>query len=225
MSLWVLIPVKPFREGKSRLASVLNPQERERLNRWLLRHVLRTVQEVPQVFRVMVISRDPAVLRAAREWGAHTLQESGATGLNETLTRATLVLEKRGLRRALVLPADLPRLTPEDVQEVIHGLYRHPYAGQMPFMVIAPDRYHSGTNALLLDPVQDHEFAFGPGSFIKHIARARQQGRFVVVVERPGLAYDLDAPEDLTLVAHAFPHWQARLVSGYGENRDGPLAK
>ncbi len=214
MALWVLVPVKPFREGKSRLASVLNPQERERLNRWLLRHVLETLRQVPEVFRVLVISRDPAVLSMARELDAQTLQESGAPGLNETLTRAVHLLEPRGLRRALVLPADLPLLTPQDVQALIQALHASPLVGEAPLMVIAPDRHHSGTNALLLDPVQGHRFAFGPGSFIHHIRQARQQGRFVQVVERPGLSYDLDHPYDLDLVRHVFPQWAVRAVVG-----------
>ncbi len=214
MSLWVLIPVKPFREGKSRLATVLNPDERERLNRWLLQHVLQTLQQVPGILRVLVISRDPGVLALARREGAQTLQESRTTTLNATLHRAVAFLRARGLTQALILPADLPQLTPDDVEALLEALDRGPFASNQPRLVIAPDRYHMGTNALALDPVENHEFAFGPGSFYKHIAAARRAGRFVHVVERPGLAYDLDQPEDLSLVAHVFPQWQARALSG-----------
>ncbi len=214
MALWVLIPVKPFREGKSRLAAVLNPEERERLNRWLLQHVLQTLRQVPGLLHILVISRDPGVLALARREGAQTLQESSATTLNATLRRAVTFLRGRGMQRALILPADLPHLTPEDVEALLDALNRRP-AEDTPLLVIAPDRHHMGTNALALDPVENHEFAFGPGSFYKHIAAARQAGRFVHVVERPGLAYDLDQPEDLSLVAHVFPQWQARALSGF----------
>lgn len=211
-SVWVVIPVKPFREGKSRLAGVLNPEERERLNRWLLQHVLRTVQAVESPVRVLVVSRDPGVLSAARQEGAQTLLESGATTLNRTLQRTVALLRGQGMQTMLVLPADLPRVTAEDVQLLLEELEK-PLGDHPGRLVIAPDHLHQGTNALGLAPADEgYTFAFGPGSFYQHIAQARRQGRFVQVVDRPGLAYDLDLPEDLHWVTHVFPQWQARVL-------------
>ena len=40
-------------------------------------------------------------------------------------------------------------------------------------------------------------FAFGPDSFAKHRAAAQAIGSNPEVVERPGLAFDLDSPADL----------------------------
>src|SRR5512136_513969 len=114
MTLWAIVPVKPLRIGKSRLAGVLTQDERADLNRRLLDHTLGTLTAIPEIEQVLVISRDPAALALAREHGARTVQEDGSPHLNLALTRATLLVKNYNLRGVLVVPADLPLLTRED---------------------------------------------------------------------------------------------------------------
>ncbi len=68
-------------------------------------------------------------------------------------------------------------------------------------MVISPDRHRQGTNALLVCPAGVIEYEFGPGSFQRHCARARQAGAHLEICELPSLALDMDLPEDLELVS------------------------
>ena len=69
-----------------------------------------------------------------------------------------------------------------------------------PVVVVAPDRRHQGTNALLVCPAGLIEYDFGPGSFQRHCERARQVGARLEILELPSLALDMDLPEDLDLV-------------------------
>src|SRR5262249_49759308 len=71
------------------------------------------------------------------------------------------------------------------------------------YMVIAPDRHGSGTNALLLRASAAFDFQFGEGSCEKHLAAASGRGWRIEVCRRPELAFDLDTPEDLV----ACPDW------------------
>ena len=64
-------------------------------------------------------------------------------------------------------------------------------------MAIAPDRTGSGTNGLALRPPEIIGFHFGAGSREAHETAARAAGVAAVIVDRPGLAFDLDTPEDL----------------------------
>jgi len=216
VTLWLILPVKPFREGKSRLAGWLTPDEREQINRWLLQRTLRIVSQVPEVDEVLVVSRDSHVLTVARAWGARTLYEGSKTDLNGTLNRTALLLASLRIARMLVLPVDLPRLTVEDVATLAQMLKR-PLHNPVGRMVIAPDHARQGTNALGLTPPRGHTFAFGPGSFWRHVMRAREQGREVHIVERPTLAQDLDWPEDLYLLREAFPHLVQRVYEHLAE--------
>ena len=194
MALWAIVPVKPLRRGKSRLAGVLTPEERNDLNRRLLTHTLETLNAIPEIEQVLVISRDQAALSLAREHGARTVLENGAPELNVALARATIVVKNYATRGLLIVPADLPLISPEDVNAMLD------IAVDPPVVVLAPDHRRQGTNALLVCPVGLIEYDFGPGSFQRHCERALQAGARLEILELPSLALDMDMPEDLEMV-------------------------
>jgi 2-phospho-L-lactate guanylyltransferase len=146
MSLWAIVPVKPLRRGKSRLSSVLSEDERTVLNRSMLVNTIKTLKDVPEIDVILVVSRDPAALALAREFNARTVLEDGSPELNTALRRASKVAQAYQANEILVLPADLPLVKPEDIQEFL----RH--SGQPPEVIISPDRRRDGTNALFISP-------------------------------------------------------------------------
>ncbi|HEY3474533.1 MAG TPA: 2-phospho-L-lactate guanylyltransferase [Anaerolineales bacterium] len=194
MTLWAIVPVKPLRRGKSRLAGTLTEDERTELNRSLLQNTLKTFSDLKEVEEVLVISRDPQALAIARQYGARTVREDGQPELNTALKRATVIAQVYATRGVLVLPADLPLVTRNDVLTLIER------AGEPPAVVIAPDRHGNGTNALLISPAGLIEYDFGDDSFHRHCQRAREAGARLEIVDLPTLGLDLDLPEDLDLV-------------------------
>ena len=195
MALWAIVPVKPLRRGKSRLATVLNPEERAGLNQALLVHTLDTLRATPEIEQILVVSRDTAALALAREHGARTVQEDGAPQLNLALARATVVARNYATRGVLIIPADLPLLTPHDIRYMLE------FAKEPPVVVVAPDHRRKGTNALLVCPVGLIDYDFGPDSFQRHCERAQKAGARLEICELPSLALDMDLPEDLELVS------------------------
>jgi 2-phospho-L-lactate guanylyltransferase len=194
MTLWAIVPVKPLRRGKSRLAGTLTEDERTELNRALLQHTLETLSDQPGLDEVLVVSRDPNALSIARELGARTVQEDSQSQLNSALRRATVVAQIYATHGVLILPADLPMVTREDIQTLLDRAVRPPV------VVIAPDRHGRGTNALLIAPPGLIEYDFGENSFQRHCEQARHAGARLEVVELPSLGLDLDLPEDFELV-------------------------
>ncbi len=194
MTLWAIVPVKPLRRGKSRLAGALSEDERTELNRSLLQNTLKTLSELKEVEEVLVISRDPHALTIARNYGARTVREDGQPELNTALKRATVVAQVYATGAVLILPADLPLVKSEDVLALIER------AGEPPSVVIAPDRHGTGTNALLISPSGLIEYDFGENSFQRHCQRAQEAGARLEIVNLPSLGLDLDLPEDLELV-------------------------
>lgn len=187
MSTLVIIPAKPYAEAKSRLASCLSAEQRRALSRYLL---LRTVRlAAAATGKVLVISRDPALLDEARAAGAMGLLEE-QIGLNPALEQATHFARHGAARAVLVLPADLPLLTSQDIEGILAC------ATRPPMVAIAPCRHGVGTNALLICPPGLVGYAFGPDSFRVHRAAAEASGAQVRVVRSPGLAFDLDTTED-----------------------------
>ncbi len=194
MTLWAIVPVKPLRRGKSRLAGTLSEDERTELNRSLLQNTLKTLSELKEVEEVLVVSRDPQALTIARNYGARTVREDGQPELNTALKRATVIAQVYATGAVLILPADLPLITAQDVHTLIAR------AGEPPCVVIAPDRHGTGTNALLISPSGLIEYDFGENSFQRHCRRAREAGARLEIVDLPSLGLDLDLPEDLELV-------------------------
>jgi 2-phospho-L-lactate guanylyltransferase len=190
MNIWAIIPVKPFNRAKSRLARVLTPEQRISLAERMFRHSLEVMSGVQRI-GVLVVSRDAKALNIARSYNVQTVQESGAAELNPALLRASQVVNKLGGEGVLVLPADLPLVNVEDVEQLLHmGRYNAT-------TVLAPDRNDNGTNALLVTPPGLIPFSFGPGSFQRHVMLAEEANATVKVYRSDRLALDIDTPDDL----------------------------
>ena len=194
MATWAIVPVKPLRRGKSRLAGLLTEEQRTRLNRYLLEHTLTILNEISEIEHTLVVSRDPAALALTRSMGGRTVLEDGAPQFNTAIKRATIVAQAQGARAVLILPADLPLVGPADLKELLR-LGNNP-----PAVVIAPDRRLDGTNGLFVNPAGLIEYGYGPGSFHCHCARATAAGARLEIMHSDRFGLDLDLPEDLELV-------------------------
>lgn len=208
MTTWAIIPVKPLRYGKSRLAHILSPDERAELTTKMLHHTLGVLENVPAIYRTLVISRDPAALKLARQYGAFTYGEGDKQDLNLALARAAHIAAGREASGILILPADLPLLSTDDVEMMLAGVqtkasaYKYPNGngtlGYRPSRAVAicPDRNEDGTNALYVSPAVGFEFSYGDGSYDRHLREAERLGIPCRVVHAPGLKFDLDTEED-----------------------------
>jgi len=192
--LWLVVPVKPFAEAKSRLAQVLSPAERGALMQTLLLRVL-TAARVSGLFAgILIISRDATVLALAEAHGAVALAEHG-NDLNGALEEARRHLPVTA-EALLVLPADLPEITAEGLREFVLGA--NPINGEA-LVAIAPS-VTGGTNALLLLPPAILPFAFGVEDGIessdRHARLASERGARLVTIKSSALAFDVDLPGD-----------------------------
>jgi 2-phospho-L-lactate guanylyltransferase len=185
----VLIPIKRLETCKQRLSGVLDAARRRALMLALLDDVLERAFAAPSAAAVGVVTDDPAAAEAAREAGADVLSDGGLAW-NEGLVHA-LALLREPPAGVLFLSADLPTVSTADVEAMIAAC---------PPRGIAIGRAHdAGTNALALRPSNVIVPSFGaPGSSAVHAALAADAGVPAVLVDRPGLALDLDTPSDLT---------------------------
>ncbi|MCA9886387.1 MAG: 2-phospho-L-lactate guanylyltransferase [Anaerolineae bacterium] len=191
MSIWAIVPVKPLRRAKTRLANVLTPEQRYQLAEMMLRQVLAVLDSAPQIAGTLVISRDTEALAIARDMGARTIQESSNSDLNPALNRATEVIRVWGAGAALVIPADLPFVNKSDIAALASiGRYG-------PCIAIASDVYQVGTNALLVRPPGLLKYYFGDNSFDLHIEAAKRANAEVYTYDSESLRIDIDVPDDL----------------------------
>lgn len=195
--IWAIVPVKPLHLSKSRLTDVLDAPARAALTHRLLGRVLETLQRTPGLTNCLVISQDPAVRALAQTYRALSLEETAPLELNQALTTATRHALAAGASDILVIPSDLPFVTPADIGALLASPAR---------LAICPDRWQQGTNALLVrDPV-DFPFSFGPDSLRLHQETARRLGWDVALIAAPGLSFDLDTADDWRLFARCGWH-------------------
>jgi len=192
-----LVPVKRLAQAKSRLRPVLSDGQRREFVLAMLEDVLRLTLGQPAIVATAVVSADEDVLAFARRLGAQPIHEPPSRGLNTALAFAADVLARQGASGLLLLPADVPLATPADIEAILAAWQKAP-------VVLCPS-HSGGTSALALRPPQAIPFRFGPRSFAAHRRAAAERGLPVAVLSRPGLALDIDRPEDLRAVLAAGP--------------------
>ena len=181
----VLIPMKPLAGAKERLAPALNPDERRRLSLAMLADVVAAAQGFSNVW---VLNSDAEAGRLAVEAGVGSVPDPApGGGLNASLAAATTRALAEGADGVLVVSADLPAVTPDDLAVMCSS------SG----VAVAPDRGGSGTNALWRSPADAIGVAFGANSLAAHARLASDAGVPARVVDLPGLALDVDTPADL----------------------------
>ncbi|MCE7884082.1 MAG: 2-phospho-L-lactate guanylyltransferase [Actinobacteria bacterium ATB1] len=199
-----VVPVRSFTNAKERLRDVLSDHQRHILVRRMAEVVVRTVAEM---MPVLVVSGDPEVLAWASALGAEPLPEPAGPpppaqvrrydfdalldeGLNYAVSEGAAAASHMGARTLLVIAADLPLLSHDDVTAVLRLPSR-------PGLTLAADKHGYGTNALAVSPPHALRFRFGAESLAQHRLTANRSGIPVRVVHRAGLATDIDTPDDL----------------------------
>jgi 2-phospho-L-lactate guanylyltransferase len=189
---WVVIPVRTPGQGKTRLAAVLDPRERERLVTAMLHRVVTAAGACADVARICLVGPRRQGLPDDALW-----IEDGGTGLNDAVEQALRQIDggsaAPGSRpdRVIVVPADLPQLAPVDLAMLAQVPQR--------VIAIAPDRHGTGTNALSLPASALGRFPlrFGSGSHAAHRFEAQRLGYSVETMLSDGLEKDIDEPRDL----------------------------
>ncbi|MPZ14668.1 MAG: 2-phospho-L-lactate guanylyltransferase [Chloroflexi bacterium] len=197
----VVIPVKRLAGAKSRIADVLGEDERRELVLAMLEDVVAAATHAARLAAgrshrvdVSVLSPDPDVLAFANRIGSRGLVERpGVASLNEALAATLAELGGRVDSAALVLHADTPLGTADELATLMA-------CDGEPVMVIVPDRVGRGTNALLLRPPIVVPPRFGSDSLAQHLGAARAHELAVRVCPLDGVGLDVDTPDDLAAV-------------------------
>jgi len=188
-----VIPVGALEGAKSRLGAVLDAEERRDLVTRMVTATIRAVLAVPAIAETLVVTPDDEVRALALDAGARPMRQRGH-GLNHGLRQARDEAIAGGANVLLIVPIDLPRITPDAVAAVLATLDRTP----PPLVAIVPDRHGRGTNTLLLAPPDVIDVQFGGDSRAAHVAATTAVGATLVELDGP-LTEDLDTPDDLLL--------------------------
>jgi 2-phospho-L-lactate guanylyltransferase len=191
MDLWAVVPVKERISAKERLAPMLRPETREALALAMLEDVLTALTATPGIAGFMVVTVDAEASRLAASYGGRVIEVGARDGHTGAVTAAARLLAAEGHKGMLTLPGDIPLVTSREIASLLAA---HPPA---PSFTIVPSHDERGSNAIACSPPDAVPLRFGENSFYPHLEAAEACGIRPNVVHLPGVALDIDNPEDV----------------------------
>lgn len=195
------VPVRQSISPKSRLASVLSPVTRRLLSLEMAARTLAAIAEVGAC--PLVLAADRQVMDWAGERGWEAIRDREPS-LNAAAAGAVAAACRRNMAW-MVVHADLPLVSAADIGTAMITVGSGGW-------VLAPSS--DGGTSLIGGPCESgFDFAYGEGSFHRHLSRRRDLSPRILY--RLGLALDLDRPSDLrAALSHRRGRWLAGLVAG-----------
>jgi len=211
----ILIPVKNLSAAKQRLAALLDQPARTELAQAMLHDVVSAIAAWPGRPACALVTSDPFAVELAEQHDLEIIADHTNPGDTAAIEMATELCVSRGIGWTLVVPADIPLIHASELDQIFA---QAPAEGS----VLAPAADGRGTNAAFRRPADLFPLRFGNDSFKPHLAAAQATGKECIVLQLPGIAIDVDNPEDLQqLLAHAGDTSSQRLLRQWA--REGRL--
>ena len=206
MDLWAVVPVKERGLAKERLAPVLRPQQRQAFALAMLEDVLSALTATPGIPGILVVTVDPEASHLAARYGARLIEMGARHGHTGAVAAAVRLLAAERRAGMLTLPGDIPLVTPREIERL---LATHEAA---PSFTIVPSHDERGSNAVACSPPDAVPLRFGENSFYPHLRAAEAHGIKPNVLHLPGIALDIDNPEDVVSFMRIDAPTRARAV-------------
>jgi len=214
----ILVPVKNLANAKQRLAARFDQSQRTELAHAMLQDVLDALAE-SAAGEVALVTSDPFATQLAGKYGFCVIRDEANRSETDAIEMATQVCESRGMETTLVIPGDIPLISADELGAIYDAAH-----AKGSVLVSAADK--RGTNAVLRRPASLFPLLFGNDSFAPHHAAAIATNLPCVVLHLPGIALDVDNPEDLRQLVEAPGEKRSqvlgrRLMAGLGFKSSG----
>lgn len=187
--MWIILPVKRFRDAKQRLSRILSGDQRARLSKLMVIDVLEVLCTSDVVDGITVVSSDPAMIKVSDRYRVEHMLTETDLGHSADAEFAISSLDKPGIDKIALLPSDAPALSHAD----LHNLDMAHESG----ITLCPAPMDGGTNGLIFSPPLQIPLQFGKKSLNKFQQVAARKGVETHIALIPGLERDIDRPEDL----------------------------
>lgn len=203
-AFWIIVPVKDTSQSKQRLGELLSQDQRRRLAHVMLEDVLEAIAPLRDRTPCVLVTVDPFAIACADRYGMRTIDDGAHDGHTGAVDGGRHRLTTEGARGMLTMPGDIPLLTSAEITGVLDAHERS--RG----FTIVPAGDKKGSNAVACSPPLAVPLRFGDNSYYPHLEAARKAGIEPVVKEFPGIATDVDTPEDVQRLLRRDPNARAR---------------
>jgi 2-phospho-L-lactate guanylyltransferase len=191
MTTALLIPIKEPNRAKTRLANLLTLEERQRLVWAMFEDVCLSIAASKKAEHIFIVTNFQKATERAHNFGWQVLLEEAQESESASVDWASHLLRKQGFDAVMRLPADLPLVQAEDIDELLSIELKPPKA------LLVPSSEGTGTNAIIRAPADLFPSRFGPNSLALHKEEAARTGVECLIVYNERIALDIDEPQDL----------------------------
>ena len=201
----LLIPFKSMATAKQRLSDALDAEQRSQFAEAMLRDVLAAAAGVKGRIDVAIVTGDSRAQEIAKKLGFLIIEDEQNESETAAIEMATECCEQRGYDTTIVVPADIPLITH---QELNHVLDVAPEQGA----VFVPAYDGRGSNCVLRRPASLIPLRFGNDSFLPHCEAMTKTGNELIILEMPGIGLDIDNPHELEILVQRDGNTQAQTL-------------
>jgi 2-phospho-L-lactate guanylyltransferase len=189
--IWAVLPIKDLAYAKQRLSPAFSPEIRRGIAAAMAEDVLTALAHTAELAGILVMTDDPAATVLARHFGCVISTEEARSGHTRVVAAAARRLADEGRGGMLVVPGDIPLITPHEISSVIAA-----HARSDGFTIV-PAHDECGSNGIICSPPDLMPLTYGNDSYWPHLAGARARGIEPMICPLPGIGLDIDHPEDL----------------------------
>jgi 2-phospho-L-lactate/phosphoenolpyruvate guanylyltransferase len=187
--MWVIVPVKSFRNAKLRLDGVLSSEQRAKLSYLMVDDILLTLQSSADVHGVAIISSDESVRSLAQGYKTEFLLTDADSGYSQDVMHAVTEVSQHVNETIAIIPSDVPQLSCDDLSQI--------NLSHEQGLTLCPAIVDGGTNGLVFSPPLSIPLMFGVDSLRKYESIALENNIPLKIQPVVGLERDIDRPEDL----------------------------
>ena len=191
MKTAAIIPVKTFSKAKKRLN--LQQAYKEEICSIMLQEVLNTISDCRLVSKIVLVSKDEAVLKIGRQFNAIEIFDN-ESGVNDAISLADQYLSDKKFDCSVIFPQDVPIMTSSDIDDLLG------FVKSKKSVIIVPSRQFNGTNALVRCPADIMKTRYDMGSYTFQMDAARTKTENISIALIRRMMLDIDDEFDLAFM-------------------------
>ena len=159
----------------------------------MLQEVLNTISNCKLISKIVLVSKDEAVLKIGRQFDAIEIFDD-ESGVNNAISLADQYLSDKKFDCSVIFPQDIPVMTSSDIDNLL-GFVKSKRS-----VIIVPSRQFNGTNALVRCPadIMTTRYDMGSYTFQMDAARTKTENISIALIRR--MMLDIDDEFDLAFM-------------------------
>jgi len=159
----------------------------------MLQEVLNTVSNCKLISKMVLVSKDEAVLKIGRQFGAIEIFDN-ESGVNDAISLADQYLSDKKFDCSVIFPQDIPIMMSSDIDNLL-GFVKSKRS-----VIIVPSRQFNGTNALVRCPADIMETRYDMGSYTFQMDAAKTKTENISIALIRRMMLDIDDEFDLAFM-------------------------